>query len=279
MLTNVENWESYPKISNSELYALNRCKKMWDYSYRQALAPANTPEYLYKGTYAHELIASYLRQGTDLDQLSEHIQAEAIKKGEPTVDEATRVEVLAQVKDFVAANPTSPHSIVAVEEEFYADIGLRNREGKPVLLHGVVDAVVRDGGNNLWLVEHKTTSRAWSIQQFQFAVQDILYIIAWKALTGDDIMGTQYNFFYPKRWEVKHKFVEADQFASVLEDLQAAVYLRDDITSYPREPLYGCGGCQFRDLCYTELVGGDGSFLREQQFIVNEERRSRFEIE
>jgi hypothetical protein len=285
MLTNVQDWKSYPKISNSELYALGRCKKMWDYSYRQGLVPATTPDYLSKGSFVHDMIAQYIESvRTDdvpktLFELSLSIQTQAIKEGKPTVDEATRIETLEQVKDFFAHSAVSSANVVAVEEEFYADIGLRNRDDKPVLLHGFVDAVVRDDNDSLWLIEHKTAARAWSVQQFQFAVQDVLYIMAWKALTGDDIMGTQYNFFYPKRWEVKQKFVDTAQFQSVLDDLQAAVYMRDDLKTYPREPLYGCGGCQFRDLCYTELVGGDGSFIRKHQFVVDDVRRNRFDVE
>jgi hypothetical protein len=280
MLTNVTNYKSFPKISNSELYALNRCKKMWDYSYRQGLVPLGTPDYLSKGTFVHELMAYYLRTSkADLHELSVRIQSKAIKERKPTVDEPTRIEVTEQLVSFFKDNPVKTKSVVATEEEFYADIGIRNRQGTPVLLHGFVDAVVRDSDSNLWLIEHKTAARAWSIPQFQFAVQDVLYAMAWEALEGEPFIGTQYNFFYPKRWEVKQKFIDAEQFASVREDLQAAVYLRDDISTYPREPLYGCGGCQFRDLCYTELIGGDSSFLRTHQFVVDADRQARFDVE
>jgi len=280
MLTNVDNWESYPKISNSELYSLTRCKKMWDYSYRQGLVPATTPDYLSKGSFVHDLIARHISTGdVSINELSVRVQTEAIREGKPTVDEATRSEVTTQVKDFFTTHKVDPSSVIAVEEEFYADIGIRNRAGVPVLLHGFVDAVVRDSGGALWLIEHKTAARAWSVPQFQFAVQDVLYSMAWEALKGEAISGTQYNFFYPKRWEVKQKFIDTAQFQSVREDLQASVYLRDDISSYPREPLYGCGGCQFRDLCYTELIGGDGTFLRSNQFIVDNDRRIRFDVE
>jgi hypothetical protein len=166
--------------------------------------------------------------------------------------------------------------IIAVEEEFYVDLGLKKPDSSPVLLHGFIDAVVRDADGNLWLIEHKTAAKAWSAQQFQFAIQDVLYCAAWEKLTGERPIGVQYNFFYPKRWEVRTKYVEDTQFASVLADVQASITLREIIETYPREPLWGCGGCSFRDLCYTELIGADGQFIRDQQFTVDTVKRDRF---
>jgi len=268
----------YQKISNSELYSLNRCKKLHDYSYRQGLVPTSTPNYLTKGSFFHSLIAAYLvGADTDLDSLSKTIQKEAMLSKESTVDEPTRTSTVSQLTGFFKEmGVPSRDSIVAVEEEFYADIGLVNSEGEPVLLHGFVDAVIRDDAGNLWLVEHKTAARAWSAQQFQFAIQDVLYCAAWEALTGKRPVGIQYNFFYPKRWEVRTKYIEEAQYASVIADVQASIDLRDNMTSFPRESLWGCSGCQFRDLCYTELTGGDGSYLRQTQFTVDQEKANRF---
>jgi hypothetical protein len=182
------------------------------------------------------------------------------------------------VEDYFAQFWNPKATVVAVEQEFYADIGLHSFDGPPVLLHGIVDAVVRDDSGLLWLLEHKTSSRAWSTQQFEFATQDILYCMAWEKLTGERPAGVQYNFFYPKRWEVRNKFVGPEQYDEVLHDTQYSLNLRHHLIGgvAPREPLYGCGGCQFRDLCYTELLGADSTYLRDNSFKVDPDRAARF---
>jgi len=269
------------KISNSELYSLTRCKKLWDYSYHQGLKPNTTPDYLTRGSFLHSLMAEALSTGdTDYSAMSMRLQVATSKKGEPTVGEPDRVLLANQVTEFFGEmGKPGGEDVVAVEEEFYADIGLLNKYGNTVLLHGFIDAVVRDEAGNLWLVEHKTGARAWSAQQFQFAIQDVLYCAAWEALTGERPVGVQYNFFYPKRWEVRTKYIEDTQYASVIGDVQASVDLRDIMETYPREPLWGCPGCQFRDLCYSELIGADGQYIRDTNFTVDAAKRDRFVAE
>lgn len=279
MITNVDkDVNLYSKISNSELYSLDRCKKLWDYGYRQGLVPISTPDYLTKGSFLHTMMAQVLgKQDVDYNAVSMSIQAQALTDGEPTVTEPDRTTLVAQVTEFFKEMGTpSEESIVAVEEEFYADIGLVGTDGNPVLLHGFVDAVVRDSNGDLWIVEHKTAARAWSAQQFQFAIQDVLYCAAWEVLTGERPVGVQYNFFYPKRWEVRTKYIEEGHYAGVIADVQASINIRDTMAAAPREPLWGCAGCQFRELCFTELVGGDGDYLRQTQFTVDTDKRDRF---
>lgn len=285
VLSNVDrDYSLYPKVSNSELYSLNRCKKMWSYSYEQGLVPANTPTYMSDGSYFHALMAKsfeHIKEHGDMPNvnvLSMHVQTEAMEEGNPSVEEPTRLRFVDQVEDYFAQFWNPKATVVAVEQEFYADIGLHSLDGPSVLLHGIVDAVVRDESGLLWLLEHKTSSRAWSTQQFEFATQDVLYCLAWEKLTGERPAGVQYNFFYPKRWEVRNKFVGPEQYDAVLNDTQFSLNLRYHLIGgvAPREPLYGCGGCQFRDLCYTELLGADASYLRNHAFKTDLDRAARF---
>lgn len=276
ILSNVEDFHLYPKVSNSELYTINRCKKMWEYQYLQGLTPSSTPTYLSDGSFLHALMAEMYRNPDSIDTISKRVQGVNIQEGVPSVSEETRTRFVEQLEAYFGEFPLETVEVVAVEQEFYANIGITDVYGSPVLVHGIVDAVVRADDGQLWLVEHKTASRAWSVQQFEFATQDVLYCIAWEALTGERPAGVQYNFFYPKRWEIKYKFAGPEQDAAVLADVQASVSLRDTIAAYPREPLYGCGGCRFRDLCYTELVGGDSQYLRDTQYTVDQDRVDRF---
>jgi hypothetical protein len=278
MLTNVENYQDYEKISQSELYLLNRCKKAHEYSYYQGLVPGSTPDYLTKGSFFHlmqaQIIENQVSGVDDIGALSRKIQAEQAAEG-PTVDESTRLQVVEQLVDFwddVGSVPTD--SLIAVEEEFYVDLGWRVND-EPVLLHGFIDAVVRDDGGDAWVVEHKTAGRAWSQSQFEFAYQGKLYAEAWEVLTGERPLGIQYNFFYPKRWEIRQQYVTPQESALLLGEIQSSLTLRAltrEHGVFPREPKWGCGDCRFRNLCFTELVGGDSQYIRDTEFTVDEER-------
>ena len=281
MLTSVENYTDYQKISNSELYLLNRCKKAHEYSYYQGLVAKNTPDYFTKGSFFHLLMAEILRNTSTMTvdgiaELSRQIQAKQIKDGDPSVDEGVRNEVVAQVMDFWQdiGFPDSD-KVVAVEEEFYADLGWVDNDSDPVMFHGFIDAVVRDDDDNLWIIEHKTAGRAWSQSQFQFSYQGKLYAEAWEILTGERPIGIQYNFFYPKRWEIRQQYISTEESRLLLNEVQASVFLRDMITDsgfHPREPKWGCGDCRFRNLCFAELQGTDAGYIRQTEYTVDPER-------
>ena len=280
MLTTHENYDEFETLSQSELYLLNRCKKAHSYSYREGLVPAATPDYFTKGTFVHQIQARILRGdivGTEgLDQLSLAVQTEQLNAQEPTVNEAVRTEVVWQLTDFWNdVGIPSLDNVVAVEEEVYADLNWTDATKTTVLFHGFIDGVVRDDEGNLWIVEHKTAARAWSQNQFEFSYQGKLYAEAWERLTGERPMGIQYNFFYPKRWEIKLQYVTEQESTLLLDEIQQSITLRDvmrEADLAPREPKWGCGDCRYRNLCFAELVGLDANYLRETEFKVDEKR-------
>lgn len=278
MLTSFENYADYEKLSQSELYLLNRCKKAHSYSYEQGLVPRDTPDYLTKGSFVHLIQAEILRGRQDINQLSLDIQTKQLKEDGVSVNEVVRGEIVMQLEDFWKdVGFPDTEDVVAVEEEIYADVGW-STDGEPVLFHGFIDAVVRDGEGNLWIVEHKTAGRAWSQSQFQFSYQGKLYAEAWYRLTGERPIGIQYNFYYPKRWEIRQQYVTEEESQLLLDEVQQSIRLRAVMKAHnlaPREPKWGCGDCRFRDLCFAELVGQDAGYIRETQFKVDEERKAR----
>ena len=285
MISNVDE-KFYPfKISQSEMYALLRCKKQWAYSYVEGLEPVGTPDYLTKGSFVHALMAKFLeslQSGKEFNfgEESLNIQREAILNDEPTVDEPTRQAVVEQLERFWKEVGTDGFEVVAVEEEFYVNMGVYHDANTVAPLHGIIDAVVRDSNTgDLWIIEHKTASRAWSTQQFESSYQGKLYCDAWERLTGERPIGIQYNFFYPNRFEIRHQYVSPEESELLNVELQVIVSMRSQLRNYglfPREPLWGCNGCRFRDLCFTELAGGDDTLLRTSQFTVSDEKKERW---
>lgn len=283
LLTNIEG-EATQKLSISELTSLLRCSKQHDYAYRQGLQQQTEPGYFTKGKYAHQLLAEYLtlfKQGEDVrdvEALSQNVlmqaalaRKEATAEGrlpEAPVDEPSRLEINKVVGDYLSTLSMDGIEVVAVEQEFAADVGLNG-----VALHGFIDAVLRRD-DELWVVEHKTASRAWSQSQFQFAYQPKVYAKAWLALTGELPDGILYNFFYPKRHETKALYTSEAEIDLLMLELRAALALRDS-ELIVRQPHWGCNDCRFRELCYAELSGTPNS-IREDQFVVDPARVERF---
>jgi CRISPR/Cas system-associated exonuclease Cas4 (RecB family) len=289
ILTNVENPESLSKISVSEAYTLMRCKKKHDYAYRQGLSLAQPPSYLGKGNYLHRLMRVWLTLWADgsptsnVEELSNRTLREIVEEGSPiTVAESDRVEVNAVFGQFL--RDVGPQmggvAILAIEQPFYADLGWTEigPDGQEVLvvLHGVFDAVLQDiSSGQVWIVEHKSTGRAWSASQLQFAHQGKLYADAWATIKRQEITGIQYNFFYPKGYEIKQTFVSSEERELLRHEMQMIINQRST-SLLQREPHWGCNDCWFKDLCITELVGGDSDYLRRTKYVVDEEKVARF---
>ena len=142
--------------------------------------------------------------------------------GSPTGLEIDAV-VASYLKDF---DPSDLVAVPMVEQAFYADIGLVDVHGVPVLLYGFIDAVV-ETAEGQFLVEHKTAGRAWSQGQFVFDYQTRLYSSAVEAVTGIRPLGTLFNFFYPKRHDTKLVYVTPEESSLLIEEVQRAIHLRD----------------------------------------------------
>jgi hypothetical protein len=282
MLTNVENPETFPKISYSELTTLLRCTQRHAYAYRQGLISVRPPSYFSKGKLLHEAMAYWLNTlrkygGAPRPEL---LWPEALEdfqeRGEALPPESDIEQIRSQFISFVKQADMTGIEVLGVEEEFYADLGWRIN-GEPVLLHGVFDARLRDvDTGETWVVEHKTAGRAWSESQFTFDFQGPLYIEAVEALTGERPVGLTYNFFLPKTWNQSQRFVTPTESAGVLAEAQKALELRESGIIL-RQPHWACADCSaYKQLCSTELLGGDSSHLRQNLYVVDEEKAARF---
>lgn len=276
--------ERVARVSLSQLSTWLRCKAKHDYAYRQALVPVSPPSYLSAGSYLHAVLAQALlalQAGDTLPDISElsnralgHLKAERESGKRPgLLDEGDRQAVNAQLVPFLATLDAS-QTVEGVELEFLADMGWRDADGQEVAYHGVIDGLVRDSDGALWVVEHKRTSRAWSLGQHQFAYQGRLYAEAVYRLTGERPAGIVYNFFYPKRFATELTYVTPEESQLLVDELGQVVAAMG-VTPPVREPHWGCGDCWFRNLCVTEMQGGNAELVR-QGFVVDEDKLARY---
>lgn len=266
ILTNVRDHESFPKISITEFNSLVRCTQQHDYLYNKKLRKISTSSYLTKGSYLHGLMERYIKdpEGFNLAKSTEEVKLELMQERGESVLEDDAASIDALFSAYVVK--TKPHKVLTyieneplVEQEFYADIGLKDLEGNPVLFHGFIDAVVMED-NRVVVMEHKTASRAWSEAQLQQNYQGPLYAHALETLTGLTVDEVRFNFFYPKTFASRSIYPAPEHKASLVRELQAAVYLRGT-GSIVRSPHWSCSSCPMQQYCILETQGMDATRL------------------
>lgn len=290
VLTNYEgDISATQRISLSEFNSLVRCTYQHELLYKQGLSSIETPSYFSKGSYLHALMEAYHKTKSAGERF---LLGEASAQALQSIREEREAEVLPEDKEeidraftnwVVSANPAS-YSVLelevgtpAVEQEFYADIGLKNLQGDTVLFHGVIDLVIEeDIAVTPIIVEHKTASRAWNQVQFQQNYQGPLYAVAFEACTDIVVDQVRFNFFLPKGFNYQDQYLTQEHKDSLTRELQAGVWLRDS-GSIVKAPLWGCNGCPVRSICLADMQGLDSERIKETQFRVNEDKVARFE--
>lgn len=275
-LTNVSNPDDHKKISVSEWQSYMFCPQQHEYGYKQGLSGLDTPGYLSKGKYLHKLMELGLKYPTlPLNVLSNESLLELKKEEAEPVSETDRRDINELFSLFQQeVLQTGGYKVVGTEIEFKVDVGFRY-ENEPVLLHGFIDAVIRDDNEHLWIVEHKTAAKAWSEIQYSMDIQAPAYSYAFYALMDELPIGIIYNFFYPKRAEQRTRFVLPEHMDSIMGEGQRIVESIYSDRTY-RSMNWTCNMCRFKTLCYSELIGEDSSLLRETHFKVDEEKVSRY---
>jgi len=277
--------ETMSKISVSEINSLSRCLKKHDYGYRQGLMSKDPPTYLSKGTYYHELWAAFLRSVAAGSEFNVDVASRVILKNRnpdrPPVQEPDRLQVNALFKKMIKDLDMSNLDVLAVEQEFYVNIGWWEPVNAPeverrVLLHGIFDAVVQDRETgDIWVAEHKSAGRRWDEGRFMFDIQAKLYLAAWEALTDSPPIGILWNFMYPKATEQRQQFIDPVESKLLVEEVQRVINLRAT-GLVVRQPVFGCRDCWFKDLCYAELSGQGGEYLRESEYVIDTDKVARF---
>ena len=129
ILSNVDDYKQWKKISVSESNSYLRCSQKHDYSYRQGLKPVSAAKYFSLGKFVHalqELIMKHVQEhdfisGQEINQLSRYLQRVGIEGH--FVEEKDRAHHTNTIKELWKTDTEYPFAIIHVEQEFYADIG------------------------------------------------------------------------------------------------------------------------------------------------------------
>jgi hypothetical protein len=186
-------------VSVSQLKCWQRCPRQYELKYRLGVAPEFTPRALAFGGAFHAALAAHYtarRDGASIDlgalvevfrtEWDVHargdVPLEAVEGGEDPVDCARRM--LGAFTDTVGDERVD---VVAVEEPF--SVALHDPDTGEVLqetLTGFIDLIVMEDGHPV-IVEHKTSSKKYTLDQLTFDVQPTAYAFAMRARGWSDV--------------------------------------------------------------------------------------------
>lgn len=137
----------------------------------------------------------------------------------------------------VAATILNDNTVEGIEKEFYYRVGTNK-----FMIHGFIDAILRNRNGELWIVDFKTAGRRWSESQFLLSTQDVLYAAAVEGCVGEEVAGSTYAIFAPAGLDYKTRRLTPESKHNVLWDLirtEAARHQSRTETDLPMSPLWG----------------------------------------
>jgi CRISPR/Cas system-associated exonuclease Cas4 (RecB family) len=179
------------------------------------------------------------------------------------------------------------YEILAVEQDFNLLYDEENDSHYPF----VVDLIVRDPDGKIIVVDHKFVYDFYTPEATDMQPQIPKYIGALRAL-GHEVSHGAYNMLRtrkikeptpeqmnhfmllkPNTTRVKATFLEQIHVADELQALKTLPIEKQDERAYRVANKMVCQSCSFRDLCSTELVGGNVELMLRTEYKVRERKQ------
>lgn len=246
-------------ISYSQIRLYQSCPLKYYYTYIRKL-PVPVNDKIYLGIVFHSAIEYYLKEKIETriphkDRVLEYFETEFEKTQKnmklvwENSPEETKKRGLAFVRYFMKdiAHNINP---IMVEKELLAEL-----PGLDVLLKGVIDMVEEDFS----ITDFKTTTAKWSKTRIKSSyLQVVIYRYLFEKAFGDVISKLKFKIIYSKKsTNIRHQEVvvnprDVDYDYNKMFDI--IKYVVDGIKSesFPRNESYGCGFCEFKELCRGE---------------------------
>jgi CRISPR/Cas system-associated exonuclease Cas4 (RecB family) len=165
--------------------------------------------------------------------------------------------VQAEVEAYLLiAPPREQHT--HLEYEFMLNVGIADRFGETVHMHGIIDAIVEKPDGEVHLIDYKRSARKPTVSGFPFQYQIPFYCLAASMILDKPVTRLDIVSFVKGIPTVIPVGVTLERQARLLEELQQAIFIRDgareanlSLPSYH----WGCNDCWYRDLCRLESEG------------------------
>jgi hypothetical protein len=290
-------------VSHSEVDSYLLCRRKHYYGYGLSLQRVSESHSLAMGSAGHKILETFYREIGEGYSVEQQLNAfdsalEAAKtEYENIVSEGFQEDARkASLYDtlfhesygYFTQEPfvKNKYAILAVE----ADFNLLYDEENDAHYPFVVDLIVRDPDGKIVVVDHKFVYDFYTPEATDMQPQIPKYIGALRAL-GHEVSHGAYNMLRtrkikeptpeqmnhfmllkPNTTRVKATFLEQIHVADELQALKTLPIEKQDERAYRVANKMVCQSCSFRDLCSTELVGGNVELMLRTEYKVRERR-------
>ena len=294
-----------PSVSHSEVDSYLLCRRKHYYGYGLSLERINTSQSLAIGTAGHRVLETFYRH---LLEVADDAQGQlerfdsALTKAEEEYNSiiaegfeepSNRAHLSDSLfnpdwgyfaNEFLVRNGWT---IVAVEKEFSLVYDEENESKYPF----VVDLIVKDPEGNYVVIDHKFVYDFYTPGQTDLQPQIPKYIGALRALDYEIAYGAynmvrtrklktpaadSMNYFMmlkPNVERVLNTFTEQLGVAAEIQALKELTLEEQASRAYRTANKMVCQSCSFKDICSTELIGGNTQLMLKTEYKIRERRQ------
>lgn len=293
-----------PSVSHSEVDSYLLCRRKHYYGYGLSLERIATSHSLATGTAGHRILEAFYSMlleagGTAEEQLeafdqgvvlAEHLYQEIIDEGyEDANNRATLHDILFDPEWGYFANEFMVKNgwrVLAVEQEF----NLLYNEQTDSRYPFVVDMIMEDKDGKIVVIDHKFVYDFYTPEQTDLQPQIPKYIGALRAMNYPVAYGA-YNMLRtrklktpaadsmqyfmilkPNKDRVLNTFMEQLGVAAEIQALKELPIEDQSRRAYRTANKMVCQSCSFRDICSTELMGGNTELMLKTEYKLRERR-------
>ena len=293
-----------PSVSHSEVDSYLLCRRKHYYGYGLSLERINTSNSLATGTaghrvleafYAHLLSLSDTAQGQKENfqlayERAQTVYRQIIDEGyEDANNRAILYDMLFHPEWGYFANEFMTRNgwrILAVEAEFSLIYDTETDSKYPF----VVDLLVQDPEGRYVVIDHKFVYDFYTPEQTDLQPQIPKYIGALRAMNHEVVYGaynmvrtrklktptpesmTYFMILKPNTDRVLNTFMEQLGVAAEIQALKELPIEDQNKRAYRTANKMVCQSCSFRDICSTELIGGNTELMLKTEYKIRERR-------
>lgn len=293
-----------PSVSHSEVDSYLLCRRKHYYGYGLSLERVTQSNSLATGTAGHTILETFYQYLLDLDDSAEgqlkNFEAgiavardayeEIVREGYENAANRARLEdTLFHPEYGYFANEFMVRNgwqILAVEKEFNLLYDEKNESTYPF----VVDMIVKDPDGKIVVIDHKFVYDFYTPEQTDLQPQIPKYIGALRAMEYDVAYGAYNmlrtrkvktptadgnNYFMilkPNAERILNTFMEQIAVAAEIQALKELSLEDQNKVAYRTANKMVCQSCSFRDICSTELVGGNVELMKKTEYKLRERR-------
>jgi hypothetical protein len=293
-----------PSVSHSEVDSYLLCRRKHYYGYGLSLQRVRESDSLATGVAGHKILEAFYRailnEGQTVEQQQEafykgldaalNTWSDLVKEGYVDGDRRAKLQDILFDREYGYFNHEffvkKGWRVLAVEAEFNLQYDDETQAQYPF----VVDMIVQDPEGNYVVIDHKFVYDFYTPEATDLQPQIPKYIGALRAL-GHEISYGGYNMLRtrkikeptpesnnyfmilkPNTTRITTTFMEQLGVAAEIQALKELPLEDQEKRAYRTANKMICQSCSFRDLCSTELMGGNVELMKKTEYKIRERK-------